>query len=126
LKSPGCDEFHFVGDEPARCRVYKIHDVIKRRTQSVDVLPVKRGDEGLVQFRHYGTRYLVAFVLRRFDFRNSFFNFVKIPEKGNQLLGRFVDIVGLFVEKIVKLAIAWDELHAYSSSSPEMSPEILI
>jgi hypothetical protein len=82
----------------------------------VDVLPVKRGDEGLVQFRHHGTRYLVAFVLRRFDFRNSFFNLAKIPEKDNQLLGRFVDILGLFVEKIVELAITWDELHPGSPS----------
>jgi len=37
-----------------------------------------------------------------------------------------VDILGLLVEKIVELAIAWDELHAYSSSSLELSPRILI
>jgi hypothetical protein len=65
-------------------------------------------------------------VLRRFDLRNPFFNLAKIPEKDNQLLGRFVDVVSLFVEKIVELAIAWDELHAYSSSSLELSPRILI
>jgi hypothetical protein len=92
----------------------------------VDILPVKRSDESLVQSRHHGARDLVAFVLRRLDLRNPFFNFAKIPEKDNQLLGCFVDIVSLFVEKIVELAIAWDELHAYSSSSVELSPRILI
>ena len=43
---------HFVGYHAAGNRVEKVENVIQGRTQSVDVLPVKGGDEGLVQLHH--------------------------------------------------------------------------
>ena len=102
---------HLVGDEAACDRVQKVEDVIQGRTQGVDVLPVKRGDESLVQLHHQPVSQLVALMFHKLDLGDALFHVPIVLEQRCEFLCRLLDVLGLFAEQVVKFPVARYQLH---------------
>src|SRR5881409_1918805 len=95
---------------------YPVQDVVHARRQTVDVLPVERGDERGVQGSHDLMGDLVAFVLALSDLRVSGLGIAEIHKQLAEHLRGLRHVRGRPVEQFVEVVASWDHLEPWHSA----------
>ena len=75
----------------------------------MDILAVKRRDEGLVQPGDHGVRQIIAGVLDLAELADAHLNVLHVEQDGGQQLGPLREIAGHAGEKLEKLGFARNE-----------------
>ena len=91
---------HAIEHKAAGGRVDQIDHVVKATTEPVNVLTVKRGDEGLIELGEKGVGKLVAFMLDGLDDLHLFRHAGVVREHFQQGIGPHMDIRCLFGEEV--------------------------
>ena len=108
---------HAVDHEGLGDRLDPVDDIVKPRHEFVDVLPVERGDEGILEPARHGAVDLVAALLERLDVGDPRVQLVIAVDHLVEGRGRGLEVVAVGDEQLEELWVPWQESEGHLGAS---------